>query len=95
MGDLPAPLLVEDAHEEWWRTRTQAYRDTVNAWLASEGIDVTDLKRVEVYLIDVPFARLTFHVRDEQGRAVVDQAREALVTHTETRLLSSLPPTLG
>lgn len=94
MPDLPAPLLVEDATEEWWHGRTQAYRDTVNAWLAREGIDVTDLRRIEAYLVDVPFARLWFRVRDDDGHVLLNEARDAALEQVETVLLSSLPPSL-
>lgn len=91
---LPEPLLVEDAHEEWWRTRTPEYRDTINEWLASEGIDGTDLTRVEAYLVDAPFARLWFRVRDEEGRCLLNEARDEVLKREETQLLSSLPPRL-
>jgi hypothetical protein len=91
IAHLPEPLLIEDAHEEWW-VRPQAYRDMVNAWLASESIDVADLVRVEVYLVDAPFARLTFRVRDEDGKLAVNEAGDGMLTRSETALLSSLPP---
>lgn len=91
---LPAPLLAEDATEEWWETRTEEYRAVVTAWLASEGIDIADLIRVEVFLLDAPFARLCFQVRDDDDRAVINEAGDGIVTRTETVLLSSLPPAL-
>jgi hypothetical protein len=92
MSELPAPLLVEDAGEEWWRTRTPEYRATMTAWLASQGIDVADLMRIEVYLLDTPFARLVVRVRGEDGKLLTNPAREAILHRTETVLLSSLPP---
>jgi hypothetical protein len=93
LAHLPEPLFVEDAHEEWW-VRPQAYRDTVNAWLALEGIDVAELVRIEVYLVDAPFARLVFRVRDEDGKLAVNEAGDGMLTRSETALLSSLPPAL-
>lgn len=89
---LPEPLLVEDAYEEWWRTRTPEYRNVMNAWLASEGIDVADLVRIEVYLVDAPLARLVFRVRDEDGHSLVNETGDGVLTRSDTVLLSSLPP---
>ena len=88
---MPEPLLVEDANEEWW-SRSQEYRDAVNAWLAREGIDVMDLKRVEAYLVDTPFAHLWFHMRDDDGRVRWSEEDEKPLLRAETVLLSSLPP---
>jgi hypothetical protein len=93
LAHLPEPLFVEDANEEWW-VRSQAYRDKVNAWLASEGIDVAELVRVEVYLVDTPFAQLVFRVRDGDGKLAVNEAGDGMLTRSETALLSSLPPAL-
>ena len=91
---LPEPLLVEDANEEWWRTRTPGHRGAVSAWLASEGIDAADLTRVEVYLVDAPFAWLVFHVRGKDGKCLVNETGDGVLTRLETVLLSSLPPRL-
>ncbi|MEV0237587.1 hypothetical protein [Nonomuraea sp. NPDC050786] len=88
---MPEPLLVEEV-SHWWEVRTEEHRAVLRAWFADEGIDITDLTRVKVYLVDVPFAVLTFWVRDESGHLVLDEAMGAGRTRTETVLLSSLPP---
>lgn len=89
---LPDPILVEDAHEGWRRTRSQGYRDVVMAWMRSEGIRPEDTRRIEVYLVDTPFARVTSYVR-ENGGIVWNAHREEPEMAVETVLLRSLPPT--
>ncbi|MFI6594956.1 hypothetical protein ACIBHX_01840 [Nonomuraea sp. NPDC050536] len=47
------PLVVFDARDERWRGDSH-----ILAWCRSEGIDPEQVYRLEVYLVDCPFARV-------------------------------------
>jgi hypothetical protein len=76
------PLWVGDSNTaEWlevWADRD--YYDRLVAWLRSEGFDEKITHRVEVYLLDVPFAKVFQYVHNGADSVV------------RTALLSSLPP---
>lgn len=83
------PLAVWDCHSR----RYGEIRDPVCAYLASQGLPIDPAYRVEVYLVDVPFARCFTYAEDEQGRRYVDpQTGEAAVREPYDRPLTALPP---
>lgn len=84
-------LLVEDAHGEW-HDKHPAYRDAVTAWMRSEGIDPVEARRIEVFLVDTPFAKITTYVRHESGAIVFPAGTDVPEMTESTVVLSSLPP---
>lgn len=86
-----SPLVVEDVRKGWYH-KPEPYRQAFMAWMRSEGMDPNETRRVEVHLMDTPFAVATVYVRDEQGQKMIDRQREEFVLGEEMVLLSSLPP---
>ena len=84
-------LLVEDAHGAW-HDKHPAYRNAVTAWMRSEGIDPTGVRRIEVFLVDTPFAKVTTYVRHESGGIVWHAGTDDPEMTESAVLLSSLPP---
>ena len=68
-----APLAV-------WDANARDYIDIcvpVMEFLTSQGIPVFDTYRVEVYLLDTPFARVFTYAEDERGWRYFDESAEA------------------
>ncbi|MGS2645863.1 hypothetical protein [Streptosporangium sp. G12] len=62
------------------------------AWMLAEGMAPNDTRRVEVFVVDCPFARVTRYALTENGKRIANDAGDELVTVEETMLVSSLPP---
>lgn len=61
-------------------------------WMRAQGMAPNDTFRVEVFIADFPFARVTTCVRGEDGKRLANEAMDGVVTTTETMPVSSLPP---
>lgn len=62
------------------------------AWMRAEGMNPNDARRVEVFVVDCPFARVTTYALTVDGKRIANDAGDELVTVEETMLVSSLPP---
>lgn len=91
---MPEPLAVYDVHEDAWDRLTAQEKYRVRMWIVEQGLDPGDIVRLEVYLIDCPFARVHEFDRDENGNLRVEDLppREIAVRPPRDVLLSSLPP---
>jgi hypothetical protein len=85
------PVAVWDAWDPDFYPR---YHPQVPDWLVSHGIDTDPAYRVEIYLIDTPFARVyTYAGLPPDDRRYVDPATgEAAVNPPYDHVLSELPP---
>lgn len=81
------PLAVFDARDESWRGDHQTL-----AWFRSEGIDPNQVHRLEVYLLDCPFARVYEFVTLNGARFFVAERDEYLRRDPYDVILASLPP---
>lgn len=88
------PVWVGDSNAPEWECiyADRNYYQRLIAWLRSEGFDEQVTHRVEVYLLDAPFARVHQWCTDERGRISVNEAGDDALTVVRTALLSSLPP---
>lgn len=83
------PLAVWDVHNRSWAHNWRP----VMEYLESQGIPVDDTYRVEVYLLDMPFARVFTYAENERGWRYVDPATgDAAVNDPYDVLLTALPP---
>lgn len=64
-GTLQAVYDVAD--QGWWGL-TDDQRDQIRAWATEHGIDVNVTFRMEIHLLDCPFARVFQMDRNEDGR---------------------------
>lgn len=73
---------------DWWDIQAPGIE-----WLKGEGIPVRRTYRVEIYLMDSPFARVFAYAEDEQGRCYPDPATgEPAEDEPAIVPLGSLPP---
>jgi hypothetical protein len=88
------PVWVGDSStREWdaiWADRD--YYEQLIEWLRSEGFDEKITYRVEVYLVDAPFAKVFQYATDDDGDIKLNEAGDDVELVTRTVLLSSLPP---
>lgn len=91
MNDL-TPIAVYDAHDDLW-TRWDDFQ-TLLHWLDDNGINPKATYRVEVFLLDAPFARVhAFQlVGEDQTRVYDPNTGEAVRLPPHDVLLNSLPP---
>ncbi|MEV4246985.1 hypothetical protein AB0J63_26675 [Streptosporangium canum] len=88
------PLVVFDSADNTYWNRASAdaaWYDSLLGWVRQHGIDPPNTYRLEVYLLDCPFARVYEFDLDKDGRKYVagsDYARR----EPRDVLLSSLPP---
>ena len=94
---MPEPLAVYDVHEDNWFNLTREQRVEVWTWMVEEGLDPGEVFRLEVFLIDCPFARVHEYDRDGDGNLRVEDVppRRIAVRPPRDVLLSSLPPATG
>ncbi len=59
------PIWVGDVHDS--QTWPPPNLSEVLGWARSEGINANETYRIEVYLLDCPFARVYEYDRDENG----------------------------
>ena len=85
-----APLAIWDANAREYN----AIRDQVCEYLAGQGLPIDAAYRVEVYLLDAPFARVfTYDQDSEGGERRLDQATgDVAVRPPFDQLLTALPP---
>jgi hypothetical protein len=99
-----APVVTYDTRTQNWRNiaGTRRHRRLLQ-WLAAEGLDPTHIIRLEIYLLDCPYAQVTERDRNEHGSMLLielgrdDEGRmqygdESRLRQPYTVLLSSLPP---
>jgi hypothetical protein len=86
------PLWVGDANSrEWYRFfGSEQWRHLVD-WLRSEGFDEGITHRVEIFLLDAPFARIHHYIPNERGYPRLNDTRDDVLSKVTTILLSSLP----
>jgi hypothetical protein len=91
---MPEPLAVYDVHEDGWEQLTAQEQYQVRLWVVEQGMDPGDIFRLEVFLIDCPFARVYEFDRDEDGSLRVEDQPpwDFAVRPPRDVLLSSLPP---
>ena len=91
------PVAVFDAHDDDWCNLAAEERTKVWTWMVEEGLDPGEVFRLEVFLIDCPFARVHEYDRDDEGCLRVEDAspRRIAVRPPRDVLLSSLPPATG
>jgi len=84
------PLAVWDASAREYN----AIRDQVCEYLAGQGIPIDPAYRVEVYLLDAPFARVFTYDQDgEDGERHLDPATgDVAVRPPFDQPLTALPP---
>jgi hypothetical protein len=78
-----------------WDVNDRGYTDIcipVMEFLMSQGIPVHDTYRVEVYLLDAPFARVFTYAQDDQGRYFDEGTDGAAVNDPYDVPLTALPP---
>lgn len=85
-----APLAVWDANARG----IEAVRDQVCEYLADQGLPIDPTYRVEIYLVDAPFARVFTYDQDgEGGERHLDPATgDVAVRPPFDQLLTALPP---
>lgn len=82
-------IVVLDANEE----PTPSFREQVCAWLNRHGVDPMVTYRVEVLLLDAPFARVYQYEPDAEHIIKVNEdGTDALYRDPFDVLLSELPP---
>lgn len=89
------PLAVYDANERGgpYDRCSLDWRWELNDWLASNGVDSHVTDRVEIFLLDAPFATIYQIDPDERGRAVFDPQTGGAKRREPFRvMLNSLPP---
>lgn len=91
---MPEPLAVFDVHEDDWDRFTAQEKYQVRLWIVEQSLDPGDIFRLEVFLIDCPFARVHEYDRDDDGCLRVEglPPRAIAVRPPRDVLLSSLPP---
>lgn len=91
MNRMMEPLAVYDVSDGSYQF--DVHHKPLSGWLAPYGVELTDLYRIEVYLIDCPSARLFGYERDADGRILWDQAAKGPKKLPPRELpVSSLPP---
>jgi hypothetical protein len=85
---------VYDVRQESWYNLAVEERLEVCTWMVEEGLDPGEVFRLEVFLIDCPFARVHEYDRDGDGRLRVEDLppRRIAVRPPRDVLVSSLPP---
>lgn len=88
-----SPVWVGDAATREWSQicGTHFWHDCLT-WLADHDLSDKFVTRVEVYLLDAPFAKVWHAVRDEHGTIRLDDTGEDLLLNEFTIMLKSLPP---
>jgi hypothetical protein len=81
------PLVVFDARDESWRGDPK-----ILAWCRAEGLDPEQIYRLEVYLLDAPFARVYEFVTLNGARFLVEERDDYLRRDPYDVILSTLPP---
>lgn len=62
-------------------------------WAAENGIDTDSAYRIEIHLLDCPFARVFQYDQDAQGRRFIDPATDDAARRKPYDLpISSMPP---
>lgn len=88
-----APLAVFDVAEDNWNRLPSGQQEDVRAWARTEGLDLSDVTRLEIHVIDCPLARVTAHARDEDGGLVINEAGDTIVQQRPYDvLIRSMPP---
>lgn len=97
------PLMVIDTHDREWDqiTADHAYHQRLIDWARGQGLNPVHTYRVEIYLVDCPFARVFQYATDENGtrhcgvdhdhRGWADECRIAELKPSAV-ILSELPP---
>jgi hypothetical protein len=62
------PLAVYDVHEDNWLGLTEGQREELAAWLREHDVEPDDAYRLEIYLLDCPFARVFQFDVNERGK---------------------------
>ena len=79
-----------------WDARARNYMRIcvpVMEYLLSQNIPPVDTYRVEVYFLDVPFARVFTYAQDQQGCRYFDESTDvAAVNAPYDQILTELPP---
>ena len=90
---LPDPLIVFDATDRDWAKTAEQWEQTCE-WAYEQGIDPNETHRIEVYLIDAPFARVYQFAMTADGLRYIDDATGKTAERKPFDvLLSELPPT--
>lgn len=84
------PVAVYDIRDPWWMDQ-QGGHDRLRAWAHSYGVDTTDTRVMEVYLIDSPSLRVYDLARNERGDFYRDGPGAAMREPYDV-LLRDLPP---
>ncbi|MGW4663203.1 hypothetical protein [Streptosporangium sandarakinum] len=92
--DTLEPLVVYDAGDDTYQQRIGTpWHDQLLAWARSNGITPDDVTRLEVYLLDAPFARVYEYALDENGRRyLTNDGNDHARREPYNVLLTSLPP---
>ena len=90
--DLRPIWTGDSATLAWGQIVGTDHYDRLLEWLEREGGDPMRVHRVEVYLLDVPFAKVWEYVIDADGLPKVNEAGDDAESTARTVLLSSLPP---
>lgn len=89
------PIAVYDCND-WGGAYSQCSLDwkrELHEWLCSNGVDSNVTDRIEIFLLDAPFATIYQIEPDESGRPVFDPATGHARRREPFRvMLNSLPP---
>lgn len=64
--------VLEVGDREFWPPRVLDGQALVGEWLAAHGIDVADVYRVELHVIDCPLLRAFRYARNADGERFID-----------------------
>lgn len=84
---LSDPLFTSDTHDRGWY-----HTDAEEDWCRDQGLDPNDIFRYEIYLIDMPFARMFEYVRDDGGKIIYDWDTDRAVHVIRSVPIKSYPP---
>jgi hypothetical protein len=84
------PIAVYDIRDCWWM-KEPGDHERLQEWAHSYGVDTTDTRRMEIYLIDGPSLRVYDVARNEHGDMYRDGPSVALREPYDV-LLRDLPP---
>jgi len=87
--DVGGLVAVWDVHDpDFW-----CIHSPVVEWLTDHGVPVDPTYRVEIHLVDSPFARVFTWAENDEGCRYLDPATgEPAVSEPFVKMLSALPP---
>jgi hypothetical protein len=87
------PLAVYDVHEPGWYGLSDDQRHDLAAWSRAQRIEPSDTFRLEIYLLDCPFARVFQFERDAGGhKYVIPGTREIACRKPFDVPVGEMPP---